>query len=162
MNTQEFLLVLAGVTTGLHAGLLYDFSVDVVPSMRKLAAKRHIEMFQAIDNTIVNPVFMLSFAGPIILLPLSAILFRDTAAFPWLVAAATIQIIGCNAATVVGNLPLNAKLAKVDTTKINDQEAEKIRHEFQGPGSKWMQFHTVRTLAGTVATGLVLFAALQI
>lgn len=158
MTVENIVLVAGGVLAGLHAGLLYDFSVDVVPSMRKLKPKVHIEMFQAIDKTITNPLFFPSFFGPVILFPLAAFLFRDTPQFGWLVAASIIQIVFCNGATVAGNLPINAELAKVDTSKISETEAEKIRHEFQGPGSKWMHFHTVRTLAGTTATALVFLA----
>lgn len=158
MSLENAVLVAGGVLAGLHAGLLYDFSVDVVPAMRKLKPKAHIEMFQAIDKTITNALFFPSFFGPIILLPLAAFLLRDTPQFGWLLAASAIQIVFCNGATVVGNLPLNAELAKVDTSKISEAEAEKIRREFQGPGSKWMRFHTVRTLAGTTAMALVLVA----
>lgn len=160
MTVENIVLVAGGVLAGLHAGLLYDFSVDVVPSMHKLKPKAHIEMFQAIDKTITNALFFPSFFGPVILLPLAAFLLRDTPQFEWLLAAAIIQIVFCNGATVAGNLPLNAELAKVDTNKISEAEAEKIRQNFQGPGSKWMRFHTVRILAGTIATALVFVACL--
>lgn len=155
---EEFTLVTATVLTGLHAGLLYDFAIDVVPSMRKLSAKAHIEMFQAIDKTITNGLFFPSFAGPILLLPLSAWLFRGTEAFPWLVAASIIQIVFCNFVTISQHLPLNAELAKVKTASITDEQAEKIRTEFQGKGSKWNKFHAVRTLAGTIALTLAVYS----
>ncbi len=158
MALERIALVAAGVLTGLHAGLLYDFSVDVVPSLRKL--KAHIEMFQAIDKTIANPVFFLSFFGPIVLLPLAAFSFRGEPRFPYLLAAALIQIVACCGATVAGNLPLNARLAKVDTDRISDSEADKIRSDFQGPGSAWMRWHTLRTIAGTAAPALALVACL--
>jgi len=154
--------VVGGVLTGLHAGLLYDFAVDVVPSLRKLKAKAHIEMFQSIDKTITNPVFFLSFFGPIILLPLAALLFRGESPFAWLAAASVIQILFCNGVTMTAHLPLNAELAKVDTSKISDAEAEKIRQTFQGPGSKWVYFHAIRTWAGIVATTLVFMACLSL
>jgi len=159
VSLETITLVTGGVLAGLHAGLLYDFSVDIVPALRKLKAKAHIEMFQSIDKTIENPTFFLSFFGPVLLLPLAAFLSRGEPAFPWLLAASLVQILFCNAVTIAVHLPLNAGLAKVDTAKISDQEAEKIRAAFQGPGSKWTRFHSVRTLAGTLATGLVLIAA---
>jgi uncharacterized membrane protein len=160
MEMEKIILVAGGVLAGLHAGLLFDFSVDIVPSLRKLKAKAHIEMFQAIDSTIENPVFFLSFFGPVILLPLAAFLSRGEPQFSWLVAASVVQIVGCNAVTVSQHLPLNAALKKVDTGKLSDQEAEKIRTTFQGPGSRWVRFHAVRTLAGTAATALVFTACL--
>lgn len=155
MTIENVVLVAGGVLAGLHAGLLYDFAIDVVPSMQKLKPKAHIEMFQAIDKTITNLLFFPSFFGPIVLLPLAAFLFRGEPQFPWLVAAAIIQIFGCNAVTIRKHLPLNTELAKVDTHKISDAEAEKVRLTFQGPGSIWNRFHAVRTLAGIIATTLV-------
>jgi uncharacterized membrane protein len=162
MSFENVVLVLAGVSTGLHAGLLYDFSVDIVPSMRKLGAKAHIEMFQAIDKTITNPVFFLSFFGPIVLLPLATVLLWGEPQGAWLLIAAVVQIVGCNGATVAGNLPLNAELVKVDTAKISDAEAVKIRQAFQGRGSRWMVFHTIRTIAGTAATALIFAIGLSL
>ncbi len=161
MTLESIVLVAGGVLTGLHAGLLYDFSVDIVPSLRKLKAKAHIEMFQSIDKTITNPVFFLSFFGPIILLPLAAFLFRGEPPFAWLAAASLIQILLCNGVTVTTHLPLNADLAKVDTGNISEAEAEKIRQAFQGPNSKWIRFHAVRTLAAIATTALVFVACLS-
>lgn len=155
IDFEYIVIVTGGVLAGLHAGLLYDFSVDIVPSLRKLKAKAHIEMFQSINKTIENPAFFLSFFGPAILLPLSTFLFRNKPQFLWLLAASLIQILGCNGVTIARHLPLNAAFAKVDTNKISDQEAETIRTEFQGPNSRWVRFHTVRTLAGITATTLV-------
>ncbi len=160
ISLENVVLVAAGLLTGLHAGLLFDFSVDIVPSLRKLKAKAHIEMFQSIDSTIENPVFFLSFLGPIVLLPLATFLFRGEPQFSWLLAVSLIQIIACNVVTLAIHLPLNAKLAKVDTSKISDQEAEKIRRDFQGLGSRWTRFHAIRTLAGITATGLMFIAAI--
>jgi uncharacterized membrane protein len=159
MSGEEIILVLGGLAAGLHAGLLYDFAIDVVPSMQKLKPKAHIEMFQAIDKTILGPIFGFSFFGPILLLPLAAFLFRGTDAFVWLAAAAAVHILGSNLVTMAVHLPLNAGLAKVDTQKISDAEAEKIRTAFQGNGSKWNRFHTVRTLSSTAALVFVLAAS---
>jgi uncharacterized membrane protein len=161
MTAENIVLITSGILTGLHAGLLYDFAIDVVPSMRKLGAKAHIDMFHAIDKTITNLLFFPSFFGPIVLLPLAVFLFRGEPQFPWIVLAAIIQIIGCNGVTVAVHLPLNAELAKVDTHKISDNKAEKIRKTFQGPGSKWSRFHAVRTLSGITATLLIFIACVK-
>lgn len=155
-----FVLVTAGTLTGLHAGLLYDFSVDVVRSMRYLKPKEHIRMMQAINIKIENPVFFLSFFGPVVLLPLATWLHQGEPPFSYLLAASLVEIIGCQAVTIIGNIPLNNELAKVDTNKISDQTAGVIRRDFQGSGSKWMIWHSVRTLAGITATVLVFVAAL--
>jgi uncharacterized membrane protein len=157
----NIVLVVGGVLTALHAGLLYDFSVDIVPAMRSIKGTSHISMMQAINVKIENPVFFFSFFGPIILLPLATFLHWGKPQFPWLLAASVIQIIGSEGVTVAGNIPLNNQLAKIDANKLSEAEADKIRKEFQGPGTPWMRLHTIRTLASIAATTLIFVVCLS-
>jgi len=60
----------------------------------------------------------------------------------------------------LGNIPLNKELDQVDVSQLSEAEADKIRTEFQGPGSRWMRLHAIRTFSGTAATALVLIACL--
>jgi uncharacterized membrane protein len=160
MTLANIVLVAAGTLTGLLAGLLYAFSVAVVPALRAIKGTAHISAAQAINVKIINPVFMLSFLGPVVLLPLAAFLHRDTPQFAPLVAASILDIIGAVGVTVAGNVPLNEKLDKIDVSKLSEAEADQIRNDYQGPGSPWMRFHTIRTLAATAATALVFIACL--
>lgn len=157
MSLENTILVTGGVLTALHAGLLYDFSVDIVPALRSTKGTTHISMMQAINRKIENPVFFLSFFGPMVLLPWATILHWGKPQFAWLLAASVIQIIGCEGVTLAGNIPLNNQLARVDAGRLSEAEAEKIRKEFQAPGTPWMRFHTIRTLAAITAT-TILFA----
>jgi uncharacterized membrane protein len=153
---ENLILIAAGGLTALHAGLLYDFSVDIVPALRSIKGTAHISMMQAINVKIENPVFFLSFFGPIVLLPLAAFLHRGKPQFAWLLAASIIQIFGCEGITVAGNIPLNNQLAKIGADQLSEAEADRIRKEFQGPKMPWMRFHTIRTLAAIAAT-IILF-----
>ena len=158
---ENVVLVVAGVLTGLHAGLLYDFSVDIVPALRSIKGTAHISMIQAINVKIQNPVFFLSFFGPIVLLPLAAVLHWGQPQFAWLVAASIIQIVGCEGVTIAGNIPLNNELARVDPDRLSEVEADRIRTEFQGPGAPWIRFHALRTLAGIAATTILFVVCLS-
>ena len=160
MTFEQIILVVGGTFTGLVAGLFYSFTVAIVPALRTLKGKEHIAAMQAINTKIENPLFFLSFFGALVFLPLTAYLYRDKPAFPLLVAASILYILGAIGATVFGDIPLNEELAKVETPKISEEEAEKIRKEFQGSWKPWMRFHAVRTLAATAATTLVLVACL--
>jgi hypothetical protein len=71
----------------------------------------------------------------IVLLPLAAFLHWGQPQVAWLLAALVIQIFGCEAATVAGNIPLNNRLATIDASKLSEAQADRIRKEFQGPGS---------------------------
>jgi uncharacterized membrane protein len=157
MSIENTVLVTGGVLTALHAGLLYDFSVDIVPALRSTKGTTHISMMQEINRKIENPVFFLSFFGPMALLPWAAALHWEKPQFPWLVAASVIQIIGCEGVTMAGNIPLNHRLARIDVSRLSELEADSIRNEFQGPGAPWMRFHNIRTLAAIAAT-TILFA----
>jgi uncharacterized membrane protein len=158
---ENIVLVTGGVLTALHAGLLYDFSVDIVPALRSIKGPAHISMMQAINEKIENPLFFLSFFGPIVLLPLATVLHLGKPQFGWMLAASVIQIFGSEGVTMAGNIPLNNKLAKIDAGKLPEAEADKIRREFQGPGTPWMRFHTIRTLAAIAATTIVFIVCLS-
>lgn len=160
MNIEDIVLVAGGTLTGLSAGVYYTFNVAVVPSLLHVTGKQHIAMMQAINKKIENPVFFLSFFGPTLLLPLAAALHWGESEFPYLVAASLLHIVGCDGVTAAGNIPLNKELDKVDVSQLSEAEADKIRTEFQGPGSRWMRLHLIRTLSGTAATALVLIACL--
>jgi uncharacterized membrane protein len=160
MPLQDVVLVIAGVLTGLLAGVFYCFQVAIVPALRRLAAAQHIAAMQHINSAIKNPVFMLSFLGPTILLPVATLLHNGQPEFLPLLLAAILHIVGANAVTIGGNLPLNDKLDQVNAASLTTTEAERIRVDFQGPGSSWMQFHAVRTIASTLATALVFWACL--
>jgi uncharacterized membrane protein len=161
MNFEDIVLVIGGTLTGLSAGVYYTFNVAVVPALRFLRGTRHIAAMQAINTKIENPVFFLSFFGPTFLLPLAAFLHRSGPQFALLLAAAVLHIVGVNGGTMVGNIPLNKELAQLDADQLSETEADRIRTEFQGPGTPWMRWHNFRTIAAIAATALVFIACLS-
>lgn len=161
MTLENVVLVIGGTLTGLLAGLLYAFNVAFVPALRDIKATQHIALMQSLNKKIQNPVFFLSFFGPTVLLPFAAYLHRGGAQFPLLVIAAGLHIIGANGVTVVGNIPLNDKLDKLDVSQLSETEADQLRNEFQGSGKPWMWLHNIRTLAEVAATALIFIACLS-
>ncbi len=160
MSLENIVLVVAGTLSGLLAGVFYAFSVAIVPALRSITATRHIAAMQAINIRIKNPVFFLSFFGPTVLLPFAATLHRGGSQVA-LIVAAMLHIFGANGVTIAGNIPLNNVLEKIDVNALSDAEAERVRTEFQGRGSRWMRLHTARTLASTAATVLVFVVCLS-
>jgi uncharacterized membrane protein len=161
MTFGDIILVVGGTLTGLLAGVFYAFNVALVPALRSIKGTQHIATMQAINVKIENPVFFLSFFGPTILLPLAAFLHQDTPQFGLLVAASVLHIAGSNGVTIAGDIPLNNKLAKIDVNQLSEAEADQIRKDFQRPGSAWMNYHNLRTLAAIAATVLVFLACLS-
>lgn len=161
MSIENIILVVGGILTGLLAGLFYTFEVAVVPALRRLKAAHHITAMQLINVKILNPAFFLTFFGPTILLPLAAFMHRGGPQFLPLLAAALLHIIGVNGITIVGNVPLNDRLAELDVAQLSDTEAERARDDYHGSGARWMRLHTLRTAAGILATGLVFIASMM-
>lgn len=161
MNLENAVLVTGGTLTGLMAGLFYAFNVAVVPGLRNATATQHIAAMQGINAKIQNPIFFLSFFGPTLLLPLAAYLHRDKPEFAMLVLAAGLFMVGANGITIAVHIPLNEALDKVEVSQISEAEAEPIRTDYQGSDSRWMRWHTVRTLTTTASAALVLIVCLS-
>jgi uncharacterized membrane protein len=160
MTLPNLILIVSGTLTGMLAGVLFAFSVAVIPGLRDLDAKGHIAAMQRINVRIINPLFMLSFLGPTVLLPLAAFLHRDSTAFPLMLIATALYVIGVNGVTIVGNVPLNDRLAEVTVDTLTGVEAEQIRQDYHGQGSLWMRLHHLRTVAAVGAVAFVYFTCL--
>ncbi len=160
MQLADIVLVVGGTLTALLAGLFYAFNVAFIPALRSLKGIWHIAAMQAINDKILNVVFFVSFFAPVFLLPLAAFLYWGRPQCWYLIASALLYIIGAVGVTLAGNVPLNDELAQFDANQLSEDEAERIRREYQGPGTPWMRYHNVRTLTTTAATALIFIACL--
>ena len=81
--------------------------------LHRLSDSAYVKAMQSIMPLLENPLFFASFIGPLILLPLATFLHRDSSSmqFTLLLASSILDIAGSFGLTVVGNIPLNQKLA---------------------------------------------------
>ena len=160
MIFENIILVLAGSLTALVTGLFYGYSVSVNGGLHRLNDSEYIKAMQSINAVIQNPLFFVSFIGPVILLPLAAFLQRDSNSmqFALLLASSVIYIAGSFGLTMVGNVPLNVRLAKFDANKGSGNEIVQARAEFEKP---WNRLHAIRTIASIAATVLIFVAILS-
>lgn len=77
MDTQTLLLISATLLTGLVAGLMFAFYISVNPGLSVLEDIGYLKAMQSINKAILNPVFLLVFTAPVLLIPLTAYLHRD-------------------------------------------------------------------------------------
>jgi uncharacterized membrane protein len=149
---ETTLLILTGTLTTLLAGVFFGYSVSVNGALRRLNDKEYVYTMQAINIVIQNPLFFLSFIGPVFLLPLVTFLsYGDSMlTFSLLLASSIIYIIGVFGITVAGNVPLNEQLAKA-----TDSEASAARRLFE---TRWVQLHTIRTVFAILVTVLYFIA----
>jgi uncharacterized membrane protein len=154
----DTLLFASGLLTALTAGTFFAYSISVNGGLHRLKDGEYIRAMQSINVVIQNPLFFLVFIGPIVLLPLVAFMHGvGSSQFLDLIAASVVYIVGSFGLTIFGNVPLNDKLAKVDSEHIGDAELAKARVAFEKP---WNLLHEIRTVASVIALALVLSACL--
>jgi uncharacterized membrane protein len=160
MIFENIILVLAGTLTALVSGLYFGYSVSVNGGLHRLNDPEYIRAMQSINAVIQNPLFFVIFIGPVILLPLAAFLQRDTNSmqFALLLASSTLYVAGSLGLTMVGNVPLNVRLAKFDASKASGNEIAQARAGFEKP---WNRLHAIRTIASIAATVLIFVAILS-
>jgi uncharacterized membrane protein len=160
MVFENIILVLAGSLTALVTGLFYGYSVSVNGGLHRLNDSEYVKAMQSINAVIQNPIFFVSFIGPILLLPLAAFLHRDANSmqFALLLASSALYIAGSFALTMVGNVPLNERLAKFNASKSSGNEIAQARAGFERP---WNRLHAIRTIASIAATVLIFVAILS-
>ena len=160
MVFENIILALAGTLTALVTGLFYGYSVSVNGGLHRLNDSEYVKAMQSINAVIQNFLFFASFIGPVILLPLAAFLQRDAdpMQFALLLASSILYIAGSFGLTMVGNVPLNVRLAKFDASKASGNEIAQARAGFERP---WNRLHVIRTIASIASTVLIFVAILS-
>ncbi|MCF2446830.1 DUF1772 domain-containing protein [Dyadobacter sp. CY345] len=158
MSFLNFILVLATLATALIAGLFYAYSCSVNPGLSELSDSEYIKAMQSINIAIVNPVFLSSFLGTLLLLPLSTyFVYQDGLSDRfWLLFAATLLYwIGTFGVTIFGNIPLNDALADFNTSAASAEAVSQQRGKFELP---WNRLHQIRTIASFSSLTLAIIA----
>jgi uncharacterized membrane protein len=161
MVTQNLVLIITAISTGLIAGLFYAYSCSVNPGLGKLSGEGYLAAMQSINREILNPVFFASFMGTLIFLPVSTWMqYRAGVSTTfWLLLAATLlYAIGTFGVTMFGNVPLNDALDKFSLQGASGEEITRHRAQFEIP---WNRLHTVRTVASVAALALVIIACVN-
>ncbi len=133
-------------------GVFFAFSSFVMTALGKLQPAEGIRAMQQINIDVLCASFVLLFFGlPLGLVALALMAWRGEAAAPehYFFWAAAIYCGGSLLVTMLGNVPLNNRLARVDA---DTQEAAQLWRFYQ---RRWTQWNHLRTLA-CVLTGFIL------
>lgn len=150
-------LYIAILLTGLSAGLFYAWQVSVIPGTKLVKDSTYIETMQKINRAIINPPFMLTFLGSLLIQTISVFLYWNTGVSLWFILAGTLMYgAGTVMVTVLGNVPLNDAL---DELYLNDLSKEKISKERQEYEIPWNRLHLIRTGFSVFSFMLLLVAA---
>jgi len=130
------------------AGIFFAFSNFVMRALGRVQLSAGMAAMQAINITVVNPMFFLFFLGAAFLslvLCVFALLRWQHPSAAWLLAGGVLYVVGSFVVTVAGNVPLNAALAQRDpsTPASGSFWAEYI--------SRWLAWNHVRTVASLLA-----------
>jgi uncharacterized membrane protein len=141
--------------TGLTAGLCFTWANAVTPGIGRLDDLGFLHAFQQMNRAIINPIFIVVFMGPMITHIANIFLFKsDNSTVFWLVlTAAILYLIGLVLMTVLGNVPLNEMIDKVDLLSATPEELASLREQFE---VRWNRFHIVRTITTSLSFGLLI------
>jgi uncharacterized membrane protein len=142
-------LVAATITSGLAAGLFYVFSHAIMPGLGRGGDRTFVGGFQAIDKAIVNPWFLVSFLGALLLTALAAVLHLGSQwrpVLPWIAAALVLYVVTL-VITFAVNIPLNNEIqAAGPPDRIADLAAVRGRFE-----ATWVRWNIARTVTSVAA-----------
>jgi len=158
ISSAVFVLIfVAAIGSGLVAGIFFAFSCFVMAALGRLPSDHGIAAMNAINVTVINPMFFLAFFGTaaLCLAASAGVVLRWTASSGTLVLlASVIYVTGCIAVTMFRNVPLNNALAAVT---LGTPEAAALWTRYL---SEWTFWNTVRTVAPIVSAILFTIALL--
>jgi uncharacterized membrane protein len=131
---------------GLVTGLLFAFSNFVMRALADLPSDKGMFAMQRINETIINPVFLILFLGNPILCSVIVVnsgLNINEPGSLFLLVGALAYLIGPFGITVLFNVPLNNLLASADVS-----DSDEIWPMYQ---KKWQWWNHIRTYIGVAS-----------
>jgi uncharacterized membrane protein len=138
---------------GLVAGVFFAFSSFVMPALKRLTPERGIAAMQSINERAVTPVFMTALFGTAVAcLGLAAwtVISSDGRTTALVLLGGALYLVGAIGVTVVCNVPLNNRLAK-----LHPHSAASYWDEYL---TQWTAWNHLRTLAALAAAALLTIA----
>jgi uncharacterized membrane protein len=148
---QVATLVASTLTMGLMAGVFGLYSHTIMRGLGNTDDRTFIGAFQAIDRAIINPVFMLTFFGALVLTVVAGLLHvrADRSVLPW-VGVAFALYLAAVIITMAVHVPLNDDIkAAGEPDQIANLGA--VRDAFHE--TRWVAWNLARTVLTTVAFG---------
>jgi uncharacterized membrane protein len=143
----------AVIAMGLLAGLVYDWSIAVMPA---LTAADDLTLVDAVHQTVDNPAFPLTFLAAGALATAALVQARRSGSAKtarWIAAGLALYMVAV-VVTFAVHVPLNEELKQAgEPSRIGNLAA--VRDDFAGP---WVAWNIVRALATTAACACLTWA----
>lgn len=153
MNTA---IVVTAVASAALGGVFFAFSSFIMPALDRIAPAEAMRAMQRINvDVLCRSFFALFFGVPILSLGLTvhAGLAWSEPGSALLLTAGLLNILGSFVVTVVGNVPLNERLAK---QSADSTSASTLWSTYSKP---WVRWNSLRASANLAAAVLLLAAA---
>jgi uncharacterized membrane protein len=143
MGTTGFVVLVAAVAAaGLSAGLVYAFSVAVMPGLARVDDRSFVEAMRGINVAIVNGWFLLTFLGAPLLAGVAAVLHRSGGAPLWWSVAGFVLLVAVIVQTRVVHIPMN------DALDAGRDGYAELRARFETSWVRWNLLRTAFAMAG--------------
>jgi uncharacterized membrane protein len=154
---QEAALIIATLMVGLMAGVFALYSNVTMPGLGRTDDRTFVGAFQAIDTAIINPLFLGTFMGALVVTGVAGALQLgedDRSALPWIVVAFVLYL-AVVVITVAVNVPLNDDI-KAAGAPDSIADLALVREQFNE--ARWVGWNHFRAVATTVAFGCLAWA----
>ena len=161
MDDALFALTLvAAVGCGLVAGIFFAFSTFVMGALARLPAPQGIAAMQSINIVVINPLFMIAWAGTglvgVVLIVAAAIEWNEPAVF-YQIAGSALYVIGTLVVTIAFNVPRNDALAAVEPENADSADSVELWRRYVVEWTAWNHVRTVAPLTAAALLSVALF-----
>lgn len=154
MSTPMTIAICAAIVgSALISGIFFAFSNFIMKALQRVPPPEGLLAMQTINVTVLNRGFLGAFMGTALLCLIIAVISIaewEMARSPYLLGGAVAYIGGTWFVTVLGNVPLNNKLAGVD--RENPESLDVWDHYLE----RWNRLNTQRAGAAMCASALFL------
>ena len=143
-------VLIAAIGSFLIAGIFYAFSTFVMQALARLPVPEGIRAMQAINVTVINPLFLGIFMGTALLLLVLAAAAGMNSGQPGgmlVLAGAALYLLGCFGVTMAFNVPLNNAIAAADP---DSAEGAAVWARYLRDWMAWNHVRTAASLAGAI------------
>ena len=158
MAYLDISLIFAILFCSLVGGLIFTYSIVVMPGLSNLNDKDFLKAFQVTDAVIQNnqPLFMFTWIGSIVAILTTIVASLITAGlleFWLIILVGAAYLLGVQGITVAIHIPLNNHIQKLNIEELNDKTLAYERKNFE---AKWNFFNKIRTFVAISASSLLL------
>lgn len=151
-------VTIALLGSALIGGVFFAFSSFVMKALARVPSSEGIAAMQSINLVVINPSFLGTFLGTAFLslgIAGLALLSFEHPAMKFYLLGACCYFVGTFLVTMVGNVPLNNKLASISA---NDPNSVNLWEHYL---DKWTKLNHLRTVAAMLAVLLYVLGLMQ-